>query len=67
MEARSAERSVIDFRQVNPFDYEADLKYELKRRVRREEDIYQAFHEETKLLKKEIKESVDEVNRGLYK
>lgn len=54
-------------RAINPFDYEANLKYELKRRIRREEDLYQDFHEETKLLKKEIKESVDEVNRGLYK
>ena len=47
---------------INPFDYEADLKYKTKRKVRGAEGAFRAFHEDTKILKKEIKESVEEAN-----
>ena len=52
---------------INPFDYEADLKYRIKRKVIRQKDEFKAFHEDTKVLKKEIKECVDEVNARLHK
>ena len=52
---------------INPFDYEADLKYRIKRKVIRHNGEFKAFHEDTKVLKKEIKECVDEVNARLHK
>jgi len=54
-------------RAMNPFDYEANLKYEIKREVRSQESEFRGFHEDTKKLKKEIKEAVDEVNARLNK
>ena len=52
---------------LNPFDYEAGIKYKIKRKVIRQNKEFKAFHEETKVLKKEIKECVDEVNARLNK
>lgn len=54
-------------RPINPFDYEAGLKYEMKRKIREQENLFRDFHEETKVLKKEIKDSIDAVNAELHK
>lgn len=53
-------------RAINPFDYEAGLKYKTKRKVRGHEKDYRDFHEYTKILKKEIKESVESVTSRTF-
>ena len=50
-------------RWINPYDYYDGIKIETESRLRRSEDDMMDFHEETKLLKKEISE---EMQRGLY-
>ena len=54
-------------RAINPFDYEADLKYKTKRKIRGRAGDYRDFHDATKTLKKEIRESVEEANRKFFK
>ena len=54
-------------RAINPFDYEADIKYEIKKKIRSQEAEFEDFHQETKSLKKEIKECVATANAGLHK
>ena len=43
---------------LHPYDYEANFRQEAHRRLRRLEDTLRDFHEDTKILKKEITEGL---------
>ena len=46
---------------INPYDYYDGIKLETESRLRRSEDDMMDFHEETKMLKKEISEEIRRV------
>jgi len=51
-------------RSINPFDFQDDIRFRIKRRLRRKEDSMYELHEKTKVLKKDI---VEEMNRAFSK